>query len=101
MGITCYLLVSSTGSGSRRLLPGAALAFLPEVPEAAGAAAGTAAGTAAGDAVTTGCYAPRGVRTAPKLRAGVVTGAAASATSAAGAAGAVAKTAAEAAAYRV
>jgi hypothetical protein len=44
MGITGYLLVSSTGSGSRRLLPAAALAFLPEVPEAAGAAAGAGEG---------------------------------------------------------
>ena len=44
MGITGYLLVSSTGSGSRRLLLGAALAFLPEVPEAAGAAAGAGEG---------------------------------------------------------
>ena len=44
MGITGYLLVSSTGSGSRRLLTGAALAFLPEVPEAAGAAAGAGEG---------------------------------------------------------
>jgi hypothetical protein len=40
MGITGYLLVSSTGSGTLRLLIVAVLPFFPEVPEAAGAGAG-------------------------------------------------------------